>query len=106
MLLEEQDSVAESLGDHDADVLMGRVAAASRTIAYLSDETWRHIDRDLADELSVEIDVAGLSLVDNELVIVGDPSADPLLVLRGSYGYAFGFTPSKTIIAAFGRTAE
>ena len=84
LLLEEQDSVAESLGDHDADVLMGRVATASRTIAYLSDETWRHIDRDLADELSVEIDVAGLSLFDNELVIVGDPSADPLLVLHAA----------------------
>ena len=106
MLLEEQDSVAESLGDHDADVLMGRVAAASRTIAYLSDETWRHIDRDLADELSVEIDVAGLSLVDNELVIVGDPSADPLLVLPRQLRLCVRVYPSKTIIAAFGRTAE
>ena len=36
LLLEEQDSVAVALGDHDADVLMGRVAAAARTVAYLS----------------------------------------------------------------------
>ena len=84
LLLEEQDSVAESLGDHDADALMGRVAAASRTIAYLSDETWRHIDRETTEEAAAEIEVAGLKLVDNEIVITGDPSADPLLVLHAA----------------------
>ena len=84
LLLEEQDSVAAALGDHDADVLMGRVAAAARTVAYLSDETWRHIDRESTEEISVEIEVAGLTVTDNEIVVLGDPSTDPLLVLHAA----------------------
>ena len=84
LLLEEQDSVAVALGDHDADVLMGRVAAAARTVAYLSDETWRHIDRESTEEISVEIEVAGLTVTDNEIVVLGDPSTDPLLVLHAA----------------------
>ena len=84
LLLEEQDSVAVALGDHDADVLMGRVAAAARTVAYLSDETWRHIDRESTEETSAEIEVAGLTVTDNEIVVLGDPSTDPLLVLHAA----------------------
>jgi len=84
LLLEEQDSVAAALGDDDADVLMGRVAAAARTVAYLSDETWRHIDRESTEETSVEIEVAGLTVADNEIVVLGDPSTDPLLVLHAA----------------------
>ena len=84
LLLEEQDSVAAALGDDDADVFMGRVAAAARTVAYLSDETWRHIDRESTEEVSVEIEVSGLTVTDNEIVALGDPSTDPLLVLHAA----------------------
>ena len=84
LLLEEQDSVAAALGDHDADILMGRVAAAARTVAYLSDETWRHLDRELTEEVSIEIEVAGLTVVGDEIVVLGDPSTDPLLVLHAA----------------------
>ena len=40
LFLQEQDEVAERLGDADADVLMGRIAEASRAIAWASDESW------------------------------------------------------------------
>ena len=84
LLLEEQDSVAAALGDPDADLLMGRIAAAARRIAYLSDETWRRIDSELHDPTLENIEVAGLRVIDNEIVIVGDPSSAPLLVLHAA----------------------
>ena len=84
LLLEEQDSVADSLGDHDADLLMSRIATSARTIAYLSDEIWRHIESDSNDQLSLDVAVAGLDVIDNEIVVVGDPSTDPLLVLHAA----------------------
>ena len=84
LLLEEQDSVAAALGDPDADLLMGRIAAAARRIAYLSDETWRRIDSESHDPTLENIEVAGLRVIDNEIVIVGDPSSDPLLVLHAA----------------------
>ena len=43
LLLQEQDAVAAHLGDVDADALMARVAAAGRTIAWASDESWHEI---------------------------------------------------------------
>ncbi|MCB9387286.1 MAG: [protein-PII] uridylyltransferase [Microthrixaceae bacterium] len=43
LLLQEQDAVARSLGDEDADALMARVAEAGRRIAYVSDEGWHDI---------------------------------------------------------------
>ena len=45
LFLQEQDEVAERLGDADADVLMGRIAEASRAIAWASDECWYDIRR-------------------------------------------------------------
>ncbi len=41
LLLEDQDHVAASLGYADADVLMGALATAGRTIAWVSDDAWR-----------------------------------------------------------------
>ncbi len=41
LLLQEQDHVAEALGYPDADELMRAVSEAGRTIARLSDDTWR-----------------------------------------------------------------
>jgi [protein-PII] uridylyltransferase len=41
MLLQEQDAVAAALGFDDADLLCSAVSEAGRSIARLSDETWR-----------------------------------------------------------------
>ncbi|HEY2563368.1 MAG TPA: [protein-PII] uridylyltransferase [Acidimicrobiales bacterium] len=41
LLLQEQDQVAEALGETDADTLMLTVAEAGRTIAWESDDAWR-----------------------------------------------------------------
>jgi [protein-PII] uridylyltransferase len=40
---QDQATVAAALGDPSADVLMGRIAEAARTIAWMSDDTWRRI---------------------------------------------------------------
>jgi len=47
LLLQEQDGVAAALGLPDADELMHDVAAAARTIAFRSDDTWRRIETSL-----------------------------------------------------------
>ena len=89
LLLQEQDAVAEALGDPDADVLMARVAAAGRRIAWTSDEAWHRIrsrlkgptwsiarrDRDVAP---------GVVLRDGEIHLAddADPAGDPGLALR------------------------
>jgi len=40
---QDQATVATALGDPSSDVLMGRIAAAARIIAWRSDDTWRRI---------------------------------------------------------------
>lgn len=45
--LQDQDGVARRLGDADADVLMARVAAAGRVIAWASDEIWDDVRSEL-----------------------------------------------------------
>ncbi len=51
LLLQEQNAVADALGDTDADVLMARIAAAARTVAWTSDETWRRVRSSLRGPL-------------------------------------------------------
>jgi len=41
LLLQEQDQVAAALGEPDSTVLMSKVAAAGRTVAWESDDAWR-----------------------------------------------------------------
>ena len=48
LLLQDQDAIAAALGLSSADELMGRVAAAARTIAWASDETWWRVGASLA----------------------------------------------------------
>ena len=89
LALQEQDAVAAALGDRDADVLMARVAAAARTIAWTSDETWDRIRSSLrgpsgrvaaTDRVVDEGVVLRDGLV--ELAPGTDPAADPSLILR------------------------
>jgi len=43
LTLQEQDAVATALDYDDADALMRAVSAAARTIAWISDDTWRRV---------------------------------------------------------------
>lgn len=47
LLLQDQDVVADALGDADADALMARLSAAARTIAWRSDEAWQRVEGSL-----------------------------------------------------------
>ncbi|HZQ75925.1 MAG TPA: [protein-PII] uridylyltransferase [Acidimicrobiia bacterium] len=91
LLLQEQDGIAVDLGYADADVLMAEVAAAARTIAWTSDETWDRIlssvkgprgrsaaaDRHVGPGVVVRDGVV-------ELTADADPLSDPTLVLRAA----------------------
>jgi len=98
LLLQEQDAVAEALGDADADVLMGRVATAARTIAWTSDETWRRMESALrgpSGRLANGDRPAGPGLVLREGVVElapGQAVDDPSLVLRAAAAAAVAGT--------------
>jgi [protein-PII] uridylyltransferase len=86
--LQDQDLIAGVLGI-DADVLMGRVAAAGQTIAIVGDDAWRRVrswiagprGRDAAYDRPLG---PGLVRRDGEVVITAsfDVSADPTVILR------------------------
>ena len=99
LLLQEQDAVAAALGDADADVLMARVAAAARTIAWTSDETWERIRSSLRGPVgrvaaSDRVVDAGVVLRDGvvEVAAAADPAADPSLVMRAAAAAAVNNT--------------
>ena len=48
LTLHDQDAVAHALGDESADMLMGRIATAARTIAWTSDDAWRRVRSSLS----------------------------------------------------------
>jgi [protein-PII] uridylyltransferase len=89
LLLQDQDGVAAALGDADADVLMARVSAAARTVAWTSDDTWDRLRSSLRGPIGrmATRDHAlgpGLLLRDGrvELGPDADLAGDPALVLR------------------------
>jgi [protein-PII] uridylyltransferase len=91
LLLQEQDAVATALGDADADALMARVAAAARTVAWTSDETWDRIRSSLrgpSGRVAATDRPLGEGLVLREgrveLASGVDPARDPSLVLRAA----------------------
>ncbi len=91
LLLQDQDGVAEALGDTDADALMSRLAAAARTIAWTSDEAWDRIGSSLRGPrgrvAAADRSLApGLVLRDGlvELAPGAEPKLDPGLVLRAA----------------------
>ena len=91
LALQEQDGVAEALGEVDADMLMAKIATAARAIAWTSDDAWRRVRSSLRGPLGRvgrrDRDVApGLTLRDGEIHLNGSasPSDDPLLVLRAA----------------------
>jgi len=90
VLLQEQDGLADALGYADADVLMGAVARAARTIAWTSDDAWHRIDSSLVGPLARARrprDLGGgLRLQDGEVAIADDVdiAADPALALSAA----------------------
>jgi [protein-PII] uridylyltransferase len=89
LVLQDQDAVAEALGDATADDLMRRVSEAARTIAWRSDDAWQRIDASLSgpagfrgrrDKPMGE----GVVLRDGEvhLTLQAPVGVDPTLVLR------------------------
>lgn len=95
LLLTEQDAVATALGDPDADVLMARVAAAGRAIAWASDESWYEVDLrsggGLKERLRRERPLDDGLVVRNGRVALADIASartDPVAVLRVALGAA------------------
>ena len=91
LLLQDQDGVAADLGFPDADALMAEVAAAARTIAWTSDETWDRIASSLRGPSGRSAPAdrhlgRGLVLRDGlvDLSAEADPPGDPTLVLRAA----------------------
>jgi [protein-PII] uridylyltransferase len=91
LALQEQDGVAEALGEPDADALMAKVAAAARSIAWTSDDAWRRVRSSLRGPLGRvgrrdRVVGPGLILRDGEihLDVGARPGEDPLLVLRAA----------------------
>ncbi len=88
--LEDQDATARVGGWRDADVLMGDVAAAGRTIAWLVDENWgRALVR--AGESAPDRPIAsGIVLREGEIELAAGASAvaDPTLVLQAAVAAA------------------
>ena len=91
LLMQEQDAVAQALGDADADALMARVAAAARTISWTSDDAWRRISSSLQGPVGRSGGRPhplgrGIALVDGEVVVTADaePADDPCLPLRAA----------------------
>src|SRR5207245_9261395 len=89
VLLQEQDGVAADLGYADADALMAEVAAAARTIAWTSDETWDRILSSVKGPRGRSAPAdrhvgPGVVIRDKlvELTAEADPLSDPTLVLR------------------------
>lgn len=80
--LEDQDAVAKEAGASDADALMGQVAAAGRTVAWIANEAWGRVGKPSG---GVPQPVApGVVLVDGEIELSpdADPAVDPTFVLR------------------------
>jgi [protein-PII] uridylyltransferase len=80
--LEDQDATATAGGWSDAEEMMGDVAAAGRTVAWLCDENWGRVRR---AKRSAERAVApGVVLADGEieLAVTADVARDGTLVLQ------------------------
>jgi [protein-PII] uridylyltransferase len=91
LLLQEQDGIAADLGYGDADALMAEVAAAARTIAWTSDETWDRILSSVKGPRGRSAPAdrhvgPGIVIRDNvvELTADADLLSDPTLVLRAA----------------------
>jgi len=95
LLLEEQDEVSRALAYSDADEMMRCLAAAARSIAWTSDETWDRVESSLKGPFQRKLfrdrDLGpGVILREGVVRLTqdADPATDPLLVLRMAVGAA------------------
>ncbi len=99
LTLQEQIPVAKIMGDPDPDLLLRRVSAAGRVIAYSCDVAWHRVDRMLSSRRGNPIRrlrspkrgdrsplADGVVIQDGEAVLAADarPDRDPVLVLRAA----------------------
>lgn len=99
LTLQEQQPVADILGDQDSNVLLRRVLAAGRSVAYANDEAWHRVARAIAPKQrfrqgrSVYSNkperaplTEGVVVQDGEAVLAVDarPDRDPVLMLRAA----------------------
>ena len=112
LLLQDQDGVAAALGDADADVLMGRLAAAARTVAWTSDDSWDRIRSSLRGPIGRAVARdrplgPGLVLRDGrvELTADADPAHDRSLVLRAAAAAATAGSGTRLSRSALNRLA-
>ena len=80
--LEDQDAAAAAAGLPDADAFMAEIAAAARTVAWITDELWSRLDKTTGG--SPREVAPGVMFIDGEmeLAIDADPAVDPTYVLR------------------------
>lgn len=95
LLLERQDEVAKALDLPNADALMALVAAAARTVSWISDESWARIESLLAGPVGLVFRRdrpigPGLVLRDGEVHLEAgvDIAGDPSLILRAAVAAA------------------
>lgn len=99
LTLQEQGPVAEILGDENSDILLRRVLASGRSIAYANDEAWHRVARAttpkqrfrqvrrLRSNKPERAPLAeGVVVQDGEAVLAVDarPDRDPVLMLRAA----------------------
>jgi [protein-PII] uridylyltransferase len=89
LLLQEQDGVAVAIGYRDGDELMAEIAAAARSVAWMSDSVWHRIERPERRRLprlkAGPKEIAPGVLLQRGLVSLAPAAAftdDPLAVLR------------------------
>lgn len=87
LALQEQDAVAARLDDENADVLMARLAAAARRIAWASDESWFDVSHLPSGRLLRSTPKprdlgGGIALEAGRVRLVGDETPAPDAVLR------------------------
>jgi [protein-PII] uridylyltransferase len=84
LLLQDQDAVAAALGLADADVLMAKVAAAAKTIAWTVDDVWWRVEGSPKRGADARSLAAGIVQQGGAIELTPDarPADDPTLVLR------------------------
>lgn len=82
MRLEDQDAAAEAAGAASADALMADIAAAARTVAWISDEAWGRVGKTTGG--SPKEVAPGVMLLDGEIEVTvpADRPIEPTFMLR------------------------
>ena len=91
LLFQEQDKVAKKLNYSDADVMMGEVAQAARSVDYLLEYTWYLVDhkdnsRGILRRSKPQSVARNISVINNEIIIDQGVSLkqDPVISIRAA----------------------